>query len=77
MFHEAYTNKLGFEFTNVIEAEGVDGLIKLFFNNEFFIIQKEIFVISPLLNLILIMKLSFSILANADTCLLVLILQSK
>ena len=43
MFHETYTNKLGFEFANVIEAEGVDGLIKLFFNNEFFIIQKEDF----------------------------------
>ena len=46
-FHETYINKLGFEFTNVIEAEGVDGLIKLFFNNEFFIIQKEDFRYQP------------------------------
>ena len=41
MFHETYTNKLGFQFTNVMEAQGVDGLIKLFFNSDYFIIQKE------------------------------------
>lgn len=47
MFHETYTNKLGFQFTNVMEAQDVNGLIKLFFNNDYFIIQKEDYRYQP------------------------------
>ena len=47
MFHETYTNKLGVQFTNVMEAQGVNGLIKLFFNSDYFIIQKEDYRYQP------------------------------
>ena len=39
--HDSYINKNGHIFSNVIEARNKDDTIRIFINNDFFIIQKE------------------------------------
>ena len=46
-FHAQYTNQNGHEFFDVIEAASADGTIRMFFNEAYFIIQKEDYRYAP------------------------------